>query len=156
MRNEKGLCSRQWELYSCHRWLLKRCWSPVVEAHSCPKIKRPCGSRASDGDIRGWVSQLRLRNTNFALYIPTTTLRDNFAMSRVCSTIKYRQCARHFLIATLFTWKYFTRNAAARTAAASVCRKKWHRRARALPRPFPPRKRAQKNHTCIFTNPRKS
>lgn len=141
--------SGQWELYLCYRWLLKHCWSPV-EAHPCPKIKRPCGSRASDGGARGWVSQLRLRNTNFVLYIPTTS-RDNFTMSRVCNTIKYRRYARYFLIATLFIWKYFTRNVGPRTAAASVLLEK-NDTARALPRPFPPRRKGRKKTIHIYTH----
>lgn len=49
----------------------------------------------------------KLRPRNFAFYIPTTILRNNFAMSRVCNTIKYRSCTRHFFNCPSFHLKIF-------------------------------------------------
>lgn len=151
MENEKGLGSREWELnLLCHRWLLKRRWSSVVRL-SCSKIKRPCGSRAFNGGARGWVSQLRQRN--FPFCIPTTTPRNNFAMSRVCNTIKYRRCACRFLIA-LFPFENISCENARLENRRRFAGK--NDTARAL-LPFPPRqKKDAEKHIRTRTKPQNS
>jgi len=80
-----------------------------------------------------------------SMYIFPQQLYDNFAMSHICDTIKYRWCACHFLIA-LFSFENISR--VKRVHSENRCRFAGKNdTARALPRPFSPQQKRYKKRT---------